>query len=115
MTNLTGKVALVTGSARGIGKAVALRYASLGANVAVNYSNDEANATTTLGEVREKGVEAVAIKADVSKSREVEELFTRTIDRFGRLDIVVANAGVEIIDQPVLEATEEHGRPPAIT
>ncbi len=107
MTDFTNRVALVTGSARGIGKAIALRYASLGAKVALNYAGDEANAAQTLAEVRDHGVDAVAIQADVSKVGDVERLFTQTLDRFGALDIVVANAGMEIIDQPILEATEE--------
>jgi len=107
MTDLTNRVALVTGSSRGIGKAIALRYASLGAKVALNYEGDEANAAMALAEVRAHGVDAVAIKADVSKVDDVEHMFTQTLDRFGALDIVVANAGVELIAQPVLEATEE--------
>ncbi|OBB20738.1 short-chain dehydrogenase [Mycolicibacterium setense] len=107
MTDLTGKVALITGSARGIGKAIALRYAQLGADIVVNYSGDEANANKTLAEITETGRDAIAIKADMTKVDEIERIFKETIEKFGKVDIVVANAGVELIDQPISEATEE--------
>jgi 3-oxoacyl-[acyl-carrier protein] reductase len=73
----------------------------------LNYADDEANAALTLAVVRNYGVDAVAIQADVSKVDDVEHLFIQTLDRFGILDIVVANASMEIIDQPILEAMEE--------
>jgi 3-oxoacyl-[acyl-carrier protein] reductase len=107
MTDLSGKVALVTGSARGIGKAIAVRYAQLGADIAINYSGDEANASKTVAEIGEIGRDAIAVKADVTKPAEIERLFTETLGRFGKVDIVVANAGVELVDQPILETTEE--------
>jgi 3-oxoacyl-[acyl-carrier protein] reductase len=107
LTHLTSKVSLITGSARGIGKAIALRYASLGANVVINYSGDAANAEQTITEIKELGAQAIAIKADISNTDQLEHLFTETMAHFGRLDIVVANAGIEIVDQPVLEVTEE--------
>lgn len=107
MTDLTGKVALITGSARGIGKAIALRYANLGADVVVNYSSDESNAERAVAEIIGTGRKAIAVRADLTRPDEIERLFREAIDSFGKVDIVVANAGVEIIDQPVLEATEE--------
>ena len=107
MTDLTGKTALVTGAARGIGRAIALRYAALGANVVVNYAGSEEAATVTTAEARGLGAEAIAVKADVSRPAEVERLFAEAIQRFGTIDIVVANAGIEIIERPVLETTEE--------
>ena len=107
MTDLSGKVALVTGSARGIGKAIAVRYAQLGADIAINYSGDEANASRTVAEIGDIGRDAIAVKADITKPAEIERLFTETLGRFGKLDIVVANAGVELVDQPILETTEE--------
>lgn len=108
MNDFTGRTALVTGSSRGVGRAIALRYASLGADVALNYVGDERAATKTLEEVQQQGAgEAILIQADVSRPDEVERMFTEVIDRFGRMDVVVANAGVEVIDQPLLEATEE--------
>jgi len=107
MNDLSSQTALVTGSARGVGKAIALRYAKLGANVVVNYSGDEANAQKTLAEIRDAGADAILIKADVSRPTEIQRLFSEAKEHFGELDIIVANAGVEIINQPVLETTEE--------
>lgn len=95
MTDLDGKVALVTGSARGIGKAIAVRYAQLGADIVINYSGDEANASKTVAEIGQIGRDAIAVQADVTKPAEIERLFTETLGRFGKVDIVVANAGVE--------------------
>ena len=107
MTNLENKVALVTGSARGIGKAIAERYAVLGANVVINYSNDERGANETVAAIERSGGVAIAIRADVSKVADIERLFTASLERFGHLDIVVANAGVELVGQPVLDFSEE--------
>lgn len=107
MTDLRGRTALITGASRGIGKAIALRYASLGANVALNYAGDDTTAEATLDEVRAHGVDALLVKADVTQAREIGRLFAETLGRFGEIDIVVANAGVEIIEQSLLEATEE--------
>ena len=106
MTDLSGKVALVTDSARGIGKAVAERFELLGANIVVNYSSDEKNARETVENIRKQNVRAVAIKADVAKVAEIEALFSATLQEFGKLDIVVANAGREIVDLPIVNATE---------
>jgi 3-oxoacyl-[acyl-carrier protein] reductase len=107
MTDLTGKVAVVTGSARGIGRAIARRYASLGASVVVNYSTDEDNAHRTVTEIETAGGRAIAVRADASSLPDLDRLFATTVDTFGRLDIVVANAGKEIVDQPIVDATEE--------
>ncbi len=108
MTNLASRTALITGSTRGIGRAIALRYASLGASIAVNYfAADETDAKATVAEIQQHGVQAIAVKADVSKVSEIERLFTETASRLGPPDIVVANAGLEIINQPILEATED--------
>lgn len=67
MTDLTNKKALITGSTKGIGKAIALRYARLGADIVINYANDQASAETTLNEVNGFGVNGVAVQADVAK------------------------------------------------
>lgn len=107
MTDLSGKVAVVTGSARGIGKAIAQRYASLGANVVLNYASDEENALRTIKEIEAAGGRAIAVRADMSALAGIDHLFTAALDTFGQLDIVVANAGVELINQSVVEVTEE--------
>jgi 3-oxoacyl-[acyl-carrier protein] reductase len=107
MTNLKNKVALVTGSARGVGKAIAERYGSLGASVVVNYSTDQKRAQETVAAIERSGAAAIAIQADVSKLADIDRLFTAALERFGGLDIVVANAGVELVGQPVSDFTEE--------
>jgi len=89
---LFGKVAIVTGGSKGIGKAIALKYASLGAKVVVNYSGDEAAAQATVQEI---GLDnSVAIKANVGVVTEINKLVDETIAKFGKLDILVANAGI---------------------
>lgn len=107
MTNLRNKVALITGSARGVGKAIAERYAALGADVVVNYSKDEKGALETVAAIETLGARAVAILADVSKPTDVKRLFAASAERFGKIDIVVANAGLEQTDQPFIDFTEE--------
>jgi len=106
MTNLKGKVALVTGSARGIGKAIAERFGALGASVVVNYATSERPALETVGAITQSGGIAIAVQADVSKVADIDRLFTTTIERFGRLDIVVANAGIELVGTPIAEVSE---------
>ncbi|RSM90469.1 KR domain-containing protein [Kibdelosporangium aridum] len=106
MTTLANKVALVTGSARGIGRAIADRYASLGAKVVINYSSNATRALEAVAAIEQTGAEAIAVQADVAKVSDLERLFATTLDRFGQLDVVVANAGVELVDQPVLDYTE---------
>lgn len=108
MTALHGETALVTGSARGIGRAIAVRYGALGARVVVNYANSAEAADKTVAEIRALDPEAVAIQADVADLAALEDLFQQSADAFGQLDIVVANAGVELVDQPIDEVTEEH-------
>jgi 3-oxoacyl-[acyl-carrier protein] reductase len=108
MISLKGKVAVVTGSARGIGKAIAERYGSLGAKVVVNYAGNEKAALETAATIERLGGEAIAVRADVSKVAEIEHLFGACMEKFGRLDIAVANAGVELADHPAIaQVTEE--------
>jgi 3-oxoacyl-[acyl-carrier protein] reductase len=92
--NLEGKVALVTGASRGIGREIALELARQGANVAVNFSGSEAKANEVVDEIKALGREAFAVKCDVSNSGEVAEMVKGTIDNFGKLDILVNNAGI---------------------
>ncbi|KJE27586.1 3-oxoacyl-[acyl-carrier-protein] reductase [Geobacillus kaustophilus] len=91
---LEGKIALVTGASRGIGRAVALELARQGANVAVNYAGSEAKANEVAEAIRSLGREAIAVQADVARAEDVERMVKTTIDHFGRLDILVNNAGI---------------------
>ena len=106
MTNLTNKVALITGSARGLGKTVAERYASLGADVVLNYARDQAAAEATARALEALGSRVLVVQADVAQVADVERLFATALSAFGKLDIVVANAGVELVNVPVTEFTE---------
>ncbi|AIQ14021.1 SDR family oxidoreductase [Paenibacillus durus] len=92
--SLNGKVAIVTGASRGIGRQVAIQLAQSGAKVVVNYSSNQGKAGEVVQTIEQSGGEATAIRADVSKVSEVEALFSETLERFGRLDILVNNAGV---------------------
>jgi 3-oxoacyl-[acyl-carrier protein] reductase len=103
---LEGKVAIVTGSSRGIGRAVAERFAAQGAKVVVNYVAGEALAATVVEGIQQSGGQAVSIRADVSRSAEVRALVHDTLERFGSVDILVNNAGV-MISKSVLESSEE--------
>jgi 3-oxoacyl-[acyl-carrier protein] reductase len=103
---LTGKVALVTGAARGIGRAIALRLARDGAAVVVNYSGSAPQAREAVGLIGQGGGRAVAVQADVSKVGDVRRLFDACLGTFGRLDILVNNAGV-MFTKPVAEVSEE--------
>jgi NAD(P)-dependent dehydrogenase (short-subunit alcohol dehydrogenase family) len=89
--DLTGKVALVTGASRGIGRETALRMAAAGAQVAVNYNHSAAEAEDVVNEIGSGN--AVAVKADIANPMDVEQMVAAVIDRFGRIDILVNNAG----------------------
>jgi len=102
---LDGRVALVTGASYGIGRAVATCLASHGADVVVNYSRDAHRAAETVASIEAAGARGLAIKADVSRAREVEAMVARTIDTFGHLDILVNNAGILEI-APVVQLSE---------
>jgi 3-oxoacyl-[acyl-carrier protein] reductase len=91
---LEGKVALVTGASRGIGREIALELARQGANVAVNYAGSESKANQVVDEIKAIGKEAFVIKCDVSNSDEVAAMVKETVDRFGKLYILVNNAGI---------------------
>ena len=94
MIDLTGRVALVTGGSRGIGRAIALKLASLGAKVAVNYRTNEAAAQEVIKEIASQGGEAIALQGDVRDADQVGDLVKKTLEAFGRLDILVNNAGI---------------------
>ena len=94
MIDLTGKIALVTGGSRGIGRAVCLKLAACGADVAVNFSGDVGAAETVAGEVRNMGRRATAIRADVADAASVQSMMDKVAGEFGGVDILVNNAGV---------------------
>jgi len=94
MIDLQGRVALVTGASRGIGRAVAQRLGELGADVVVNYLVNREAAEDVVADVKQLGRNAIAFQADVSIGDEVTALLAATQERFGRLDILVNNAGV---------------------
>jgi 3-oxoacyl-[acyl-carrier protein] reductase len=107
MNSLSNKVALITGSGRGLGKAIAERFAALGADIVVNYSSDKVSADEVVSNIKTMGVRVIAVQADVSKVADIERLFTVAKNAFGKLDIVVANAGIEMVETPVVDFTEE--------
>jgi 3-oxoacyl-[acyl-carrier protein] reductase len=92
--NFHGKVALVTGGSKGIGRAVCLALAKVGASVVVNYSSDAGAAEEVVKSIAPGSGKAVAIKADVSSVAGVEDLVSKTVAEFGKIDVLVANAGV---------------------
>lgn len=94
MRKLEGKIALVTGASRGIGRGIALALAAAGADVVVNYRRDETAAADTVRCVEALGSRAVALRADVADWNAVESMVGAALDHFGRLDVVVANSGV---------------------
>ena len=96
MMPLEGKNVLVTGSSRGFGKATALKFAGLGANVAVNYSNPESRneAQEVVNAVRDLGVKSFLVQADVSNAKSVDSMVDMVVSEFGGIDILVNNAGV---------------------
>lgn len=106
MFSLTNKVAIVTGSRRGIGKAIAKALAQAGANVIVS-DIDLSETQATADEIaNETGQQTLAVKCDVAQKSEVEEMVKATVEKFGKLDILVNNAGI-LIGKPVLEMTNE--------
>ncbi|MBN1276350.1 MAG: 3-oxoacyl-ACP reductase FabG [Deltaproteobacteria bacterium] len=90
---LKDKTAIVTGSSRGVGRAVALGYAKEGANLIVNYTSNEKAANEVVDLIQSMGSKAVAVKADVALKADAEKLVNAAIDNYGRLDILVNNAG----------------------
>src|SRR6201996_5993840 len=98
MNTLKNKVALITGSARGLGKAIAERYAAMGADIVINYSRDKASADEVVSNIKAMGARVIAVQADVSKVAEIARLFDEAKKAFGKIDIVVANAGIELVE-----------------
>ncbi|WP_145040366.1 SDR family oxidoreductase [Paenibacillus sp. Y412MC10] len=103
---LSGKVAIVTGASRGIGREIAERLAENGAKVVVNYASSPAKAEEVVGRIKQGGGEARAIQADISQVAEIERLFRETIEAYGGIDILVNNAGI-MTTKPIAAMTEE--------
>lgn len=103
---LAGKVAIVTGASRGIGRAIAERLARDGAKVVVNYVNNEEAAREVVESIGATGGEAVAVGADIGDADDITRLFEETMERFGRLDVLVNNAG-SIVPKPIAQTTRE--------
>ena len=88
------KTVLITGASRGIGKAIAVAFAQKQYNIIINYNNSESEAISVMKEIKNMNVNVIAVKADVSDRRQVDELISKAIDNFGNIDILVNNAGI---------------------
>ncbi|MFC9710237.1 SDR family oxidoreductase [Paenibacillus sp. NPDC056933] len=106
MKKLTGKVAIVTGSSRGIGRAIAEQLAELGADVVINYASSPDKAEQVAEIARQKGVRAITVQADLARKEDVERLFSETISKLGKVDILINNAGI-MKTTPLADVTEE--------
>ncbi|WP_369686017.1 SDR family oxidoreductase [Mariniflexile sp. AS56] len=104
--NLKDKVVLVTGASRGIGKEIALLLAENGARVIINHSNSEADAQVVASTIKKNGGECLVVKADVSQRKEVTQLFDRAIAVYGKIDVLVNNAGVMVCEK-LKDSTQE--------
>jgi len=107
MFNLTGRVALITGGSRGIGRAIAIRLAEHGMDVVVNYVRHRQDAQDTANEVEKLGRRCLIVKANVAKEDDVEAMFNVIEQQFGGLDVLVSNAASGVL-KPALELTERH-------
>jgi 3-oxoacyl-[acyl-carrier protein] reductase len=103
---LEGKTAIVTGSARGLGKAIALKLASLGANIVLNDIASSEELDSTLAEFRAAGIKAIATRGDVRNPEDIKSMISSAVDTFGRIDILVNNAGITK-DKPMAMMSEE--------
>ena len=106
LKKLSGKIALVTGASRGIGRAIAERLSREGASIVVNYVKDSGGAEEVVKGIEAAGGSAVGLQADVAVSEDIQKLFDRSIEHFGRLDILVNNAGIRI-SKDVVDIEEE--------
>lgn len=103
---LDGKVTIVTGASRGIGRAIAKRFAEEGAKVVINYNQSRSRAESVLREIKKAGGDGMIVRADVSVPRDVKRLVRRTVAAYGRVDVLVNNAGV-LYSKTFLDAPEE--------
>jgi glucose 1-dehydrogenase len=107
MGRFDAKVALITGASRGIGRGIALRLASEGADVVINYRSHRDEAQELADQIAELGRRALLCQADVADRAAIVRIFERTIEQFGRIDIAVANAAMSV-REPVIEAQWQH-------
>lgn len=107
--NLKGRVALVTGGSRGIGRAIAVRLAEAGANVAINYLRQRTAAAETVKLIEETGAKALAIRANVGEHENIHHMIDEIESEFGKLDILISNAASGVL-KPAMELTEKHWR-----
>ncbi|WP_096439697.1 enoyl-[acyl-carrier-protein] reductase FabL [Alteribacter populi] len=101
------KVALITGSSRGIGKRIAIKLAKKGYNIVINYARSRSKAEETAEELRELGADVLTVKANISKKEKVIEMFEEVDAYFGRLDVLVNNAASGVL-RPIMELEESH-------
>lgn len=107
MSTLKGTVAVVTGASKGIGASIAKHLAAEGAAVVVNYASSKESAERVVAEITHTGGQAIAVQADVAKPADIDRLFSETKKAFGRLDVLVNNAGIYEF-APLEEVTEQH-------
>ncbi|SER86209.1 enoyl-[acyl-carrier-protein] reductase FabL [Salipaludibacillus aurantiacus] len=107
MTKDKEKVALITGSSRGIGREIALKLAEKGYHIVVNYARSRTKAEETAEEIRSLGQKALTVKANIAKKDKVEDMFQQIDEEFGRLDILVNNAASGVL-RPLMEVEESH-------
>lgn len=107
MKKLEGRVAVVTGGDRGIGKGICLRFAKEGANIVFTYFNSEEKAKATLEEIKALGVKAIAVKVDVRNEEEIIQMRDIVVEEFGRINILVNNAGIYLAEVPVVDMPVE--------
>lgn len=102
--NFKDKVVLITGGSGGIGSATAIQFAKQGAKIIINYYSSEEKAYHLLSKINKIGAEAIAIKCDISKEKKVAKMINKIIKKFGKIDVLVNNAGI-VIDTPLLDRT----------
>ncbi len=102
-----GKVVMITGASKGIGRAMAKGFADSGAKVVINYNSSQAEAESLLKDIHKNGGEAIIVQADVSKKEDVDRLFDQALDAYGRIDVLVNNAGALLQRASIEEYAEE--------
>jgi len=107
MFMIDGKIALVTGGSRGIGKAIAIRLAEHGMDIAVNYVRHKQDAMSVAEEIEKRGRRCLLVKTNVANETDVEQMFAAIGEEFGSLDVIVSNAASGVL-KPVLDLTERH-------